>query len=91
MNDASVAPTMKGSAPKTGSTSHTPVVIRNVCWIDSLGPTPLEQASAMVPPVSIVTMPVPVKTCHSPLSCAMSKAMGSSIAAPSTVTSRPTT
>jgi hypothetical protein len=91
VTSASVAPKMKGSAPNTGSASHTPEVSRKVCCRDSRARGALAQASASAAPIITVSSIDRRKTCHSPLPSAISMASGKLIIAPRARTSQPTT
>mmetsp|Transcript_8581 Transcript_8581/g.14900 ORF Transcript_8581/g.14900 Transcript_8581/m.14900 type:complete len:207 (+) Transcript_8581:376-996(+) len=88
---ASVAPKKKGSAPKTGRASQTPVVNKKVCWIVRPSRTPFAQLSAMAPPVSTVITAHSAKMGQCPRPSAKSTSMGRIMAMPSTATSRPIT
>ena len=88
---ALVAPITKGIAPKSGSVSHTSEVKRKVCRRLNPASTPFEQASAINPPVSIVTIDASRKTVQWPFWAYKSEASGASMVNPSVATSRPIT
>ena len=88
---ASVAPSINGSAPNSGSINQTAVVSKKVCWIVSPSLTPLAQASAIILPPSIVIRPASTKTGQWPRPSAISTNIGTIIAMPSTDTNRPMT
>ncbi len=88
---APVAPSMKGSAPKRGSSTQT-VVVRTKVWrIVSDSATALEEASAIRPPMMMVMSALKAKAGQWSLPLAMSAIMGPSIATPSATSRRPFT
>ncbi len=88
---ASVAPSTKGMAPKIGKTSQTPVVSRNVCWIDRPRLTALAQDSVTKSPIMTVIAAASAKAPQWSLPTARSAASGTHIATPRLRTIRPST
>src|SRR6056297_3835270 len=85
-----VSPSMKGNAPKSGSTTQTVVVSRNACWTLSPPPIALRHDSATRPPARQVTIMLSANTVQCSRPSTRSTSSGSSIVAPMAVTMSPT-